>query len=131
MSEGFKGRAFVLKRGDGAMTEVFTTVGGVRTTNLTLNNNPVDVSDNASGWQKMLADGGIQSIEMSLDGIAKNDSAFESLLQDGFDRVSRNVQLVSGNGDIYEGPVVIASIQRSGAHDGAETFSCSLQSDGA
>lgn len=131
MSEGFKGRAFVLKRGNGATVEVFTTVGGVRTTNMTINNNPVDVSDNASGWQKMLSDGGIQSIEVSLDGIVKNNATFGEILQDAFDRVPVNVQLESGNGDVYEGAVVIASLQRSGAHDGAETFSATLQSDGA
>jgi len=131
MAEGFKGRAFVLKRGDGATVEVFTTVGGVRTTNMTINNNPVDVSDNASGWQKMLADGGIQSIEVSLDGIVKNNAVFEALLQDAFDRVPVSVQLESGNADVYQGVVVVASLQRSGAHDGAETFSATLQSDGA
>jgi predicted secreted protein len=131
MAEGFKGRAFVLKRGNGATVEVFTTVGGVRTTNMTINNNPVDVSDNASGWQKMLADGGIQSIEVSLDGIVKNNAVFEDLLQDAFDRVPVSVQLESGNADVYQGAVVVASLQRSGAHDGAETFSATLQSDGA
>ncbi|MCC6912723.1 MAG: hypothetical protein IT566_03380 [Rhodospirillaceae bacterium] len=131
MAEGFKGRAFVLKRGDGGTVESFVTVGGVRTTNMTINNNPVDVSDNASGWQKMLADGGIQSIEVSLDGIVKNSASFEGLLQDAFDRVPVSVQLEAGNGDVYQGAVVIASLQRSGAHDGAETFSSTLQSDGA
>lgn len=130
MAEGYKGRSFLLKIGDGATTEVFTAVGGIQSKSLSINNNPVDVSDDSAGYQKMLADGGIQSIEISGNGIIKNNAQMKALIAAADARTEKNWQIVSGLGDTYEGPFVISSFQRTGNHDGAETFSITLTSAG-
>lgn len=129
-SEGFAGRTFVLKKGDGATVEAYTTIGGARSTNLSINNNPVDVSDASSVYQKMLANGGIQSMEISLDGVCKDNAMFEALELAAVNRTASNYQMNSGSGAKWEGTFVITSFQRTGPHDGAETFSASFSSHG-
>jgi len=130
MAEGYKGRSFLLKKGDGATVEAFTAVGGIQTKSLSINNNPVDVSDDSAGYQKMLNDGGIQSLEISGSGVVKNDAQMKALIAAADARTEHNWQIVSGLGDTYEGPYVISQFQRSGGHDGAETFSLTLVSSG-
>lgn len=130
MSEGYKGRSFLLKVGDGATVEAFTAIGGIQSKSLSINNNPVDVSDDSAGYQKMLADGGIQSLEISGNGIIKNNAQIKAVALAAKNRTVKNWQIVSGLGDQYEGAFVIASFQRTGNHDGAETFSITLSSDG-
>lgn len=130
MAEGYKGRSFLLKVGNGATMEAFTAIGGIQTKSLSINNNPVDVSDDSAGYQKMLPDGGIQSMEISGSGIVKNNAQAKALIAAADARSEANYQLVSGLGDTYEGTFVIASFQRTGNHDGAETFSITLQSSG-
>lgn len=129
-SEGFAGRSFVLKKGNGASPEVFAAIGGARSTSLSINNNPVDVSDASSVYQKMLATGGIQSMEVSLDGVCKDNAMFEALELAAVNRTASNYQMTSGSGAVFEGTFVITSFQRTGPHDGAETFSASFSSHG-
>lgn len=130
MSEGYKGRSFLLKLGDGATVEAFTAIGGIQSKSLSINNNPVDVSDDSAGYQKMLPDGGIQSMELSGSGIIKNNAQIKAVVLAAKNRTVKNWQLVSGLGDQYEGEFVISSFQRTGNHDGAETFSITLTSSG-
>lgn len=131
MSEGYKGRSFLLKLGDGASPEVFTAIGGIQTKSLSINNNPVDVSDDSAGYAKMLADGGIQSMEVSGSGIVKDNTQSRAWIAAAVARTEAHYQLVSGLGDTFQGTFVISSFQRTGNHDGAETFSCTMQASGS
>ena len=128
----YKGRDFVLKMGDGASSETFTTVGGLRTTSLSINNNPVDITNvSSNGWQEMLADAGTQSIELSADGVVSSDTQFATFEQAAHNRTTHNYQLESGNGVTREGSFVISSYSESGAHGDAVTFNVTLQSNDA
>lgn len=131
MAEGFKGRQFLLKLGDGASPEVFVAIGGMQSKSLSINNNPVDVSDDSAGYQKMIPDGGIQSMEISGNGIVKDNTQARALLAAAVARTEKNYQLMSGLGDQFQGTFVISQIQRTGGHDGAETFSLTLMSSGS
>ena len=131
MAEGYKGRSFLLKLGDAASPETFTAIGGIQTKSLSINNNPVDVSDDSAGYQKMLPDGGIQSMEVSGSGIIKTNTEMAALVAAAVARTEKNYQLVSGFGDTFEGTFVISSFQRTGNHDGAETFSITVMSSGS
>ena len=51
-----KGRAFLLKIGDGGGPETFDVVGGMRSTSLRINNETVDVTNKTSGgWRELLS----------------------------------------------------------------------------
>lgn len=132
MTTAYKGRDFVLQMGDGATSETFASVGALRTSSLSINNNPVDISNvSSAGWQEMLADAGTQSIEISADGVVSNETQFPVFEQAAHDRTTHNYKLVSGNGVDREGSFVISSYSESGAHGDAVTFNVTLQSNGA
>ncbi len=123
-----KGRDFLLKIGDGGSpTETFATLGAARTNALALNNNPVDSTTmDGSGVQALMADAGVQSLNITIDGLFKDAAAEESLRAAAFARTQKNFQLAFPNGDVYQAAFVIGEYGRGGSHDGLETFSATL-----
>jgi TP901-1 family phage major tail protein len=123
-----KGRDLLLKIGDGATpTEAFATIGAARTNNMTINNNPIDATTmEDDGVQTMLADAGVQSMSLSIEGVFKDSAAEELLRAQAFARTAVNYELTFPNGDEYAGSFVVQDYVRGGTHDGLETFSCTL-----
>ena len=73
-----KGSAMLMKVGNGGSPETFTTIGGLRSTSLTINNESVDVTNkDSSGKRTMLAAAGVQSISVSGSGVF-TDAASET-----------------------------------------------------
>jgi TP901-1 family phage major tail protein len=127
-----KGSLFLLKVGDGGGPETFTTVGGLRTTRFTVNNTPVDVTNKgSSGMRELLAGGGIQSMSVSGDGVFTDAATEETVRANAAANSINNYQIVSGNGDVWQGAFLITNYGRSGAHTAEETFTISLESSGA
>ncbi len=127
-----KGVLFLLKAGDGGGPETFTTVGGMRATSFQINTTTVDVTNKGSGgMRELLAGGGIQSMSLSANGTFSDSAAEETVRSQAAANSINNYQIVSGNGDEWEGAFQITSYQRSGNFDGDEQFSISLESSGA
>ncbi len=122
-----KGRDFLLKIGDGGGPEVFTAIGAARTNAMVVNNNPVDdTAMGDAGVQSMVIDAGVQSLQINIDGLFKDDASEETLRLAAMDRTINNFQLAFPNGDVYEAAFVIQDYNRSGSYDGLESFSASL-----
>lgn len=127
-----KGRDLLLKIGDGGAPEVFTTIGAARTASITLNNQPVDgTTIGSTGLQELVADAGVQSLKISLDGLFKDSASEERLRAAAFNRTLDNYALFFPNGDSYSAAFVIESYSRGGTFDGLETFSATLARSGA
>lgn len=127
-----KGRDFLLKMGDGGAPEAFTSIGAARTNALVVNNNPVDdTAMGNNGVQTMVADAGIQTLQMNIDGLFKDQATEEAFRAAAMDRTAHNFQLAFSNGDTYEAEFIVQDYNRSGSHDGLETFSASLIRSGA
>ena len=61
-----KGSAFLLKVGDGATTPVYSTVAGLRTTQLSVNGDAVVITNKGSGaWRELLSGAGVRSVSVS------------------------------------------------------------------
>ena len=57
-----KGSAMLMKVGNGGSPETFTTIAGLRSTSLTINNESVDVTNkDSSGKRTMLAAAGVHA----------------------------------------------------------------------
>jgi TP901-1 family phage major tail protein len=126
-----KGRDFLLKIGNGASPEVFATLGAVRTVALTVNNQPVDTTAmDGNGLQTLQADAGVQSMEITLDGLFKDSAAEELLRLAAFNRTSLNYQVILPNGDVYATKFMVREYRRGGSFDGLETFSVALSRQG-
>ena len=75
-----KGSALLMKIGDGASPEVFTTIGGMRSTSISMNDEVVDITNkDSSRARTLLAQGGVNSMTVTGSGVF-TDSASETTL---------------------------------------------------
>ncbi len=128
-----KGRSFVLKMGDGAGSEVFTQVGGIKTTGFQLSGEAVDVTTkDSAGWRALLADAGVKSMSISVDGIFNDSVIEETFRAAAAAQTIHNFQILDGTtGDKWQGAFQITSYSRAGDHNNAVTYSATLESSGA
>ena len=128
-----KGKDILIKIGDGASPENFTTVAGVRTRTLSLNAKTVDAtdSDSTGQWRELLAGGGVKSMAVSGSGIFR-DATTDAMMQAAFFAQSTpDWQLVIPAFGVIQGAFQIAALEYAGQHEGEATFSISLASAGA
>ncbi|MEQ1618834.1 MAG: phage major tail protein, TP901-1 family [Terricaulis sp.] len=129
---GQKGRDVLIKIGDGATTEVFATVAGIRAKVISLNARSVDGTsgESASAWRELIAGAGVKFAAISGAGVFKDAASDATLQSVFFAQSSRNFQLVIPAFGILQGPFLIESLEYSGDHDGEAAFSISLASAG-
>jgi len=122
----------LIKIGNGAGPEIFTTVGGLQASSMKLDNQVLNTSNVTSGnWKQLLANVGISSITISGSGIFTNVASEETIRGYAFNNSIKNYQFVFSNGDYLTGAFQIISYERDGNYDGAETYSLILDSAGA
>ena len=127
-----KGREKIKKIGDGEPSETFTALGAARTNSMRVNNNPVDnTAMDSDGVQSMIGDAGVQTLELTIDGLFKDAASEETLRDAAFTGATVNYQLAFPNGDVMQAPFVIREYSRGGTYDGLETFSAVLLRSGA
>lgn len=127
------GFQFILKVADPTKSPtVFETVGGLRNTQLTINNNPADISNAASaGFREFLPEGGVQEFSLSADGVFDSRTpGARRVFNAAVNRELVEGMVVSGHGDAFIGAFVVQSCQRSGPFQDAEQFSIQLQGSG-
>ena len=131
-----KGSALLLKIGAdntaAASADTYTTVGGGRSTGITMNDEAVDVTTkDSSGIRELLANGGIQTCSISASGIF-TDAASEGTLRTAFASANfSNFEVVLPDLGTYQGKFMISSLEYTGEHNGEVTYSVSLESSGA
>jgi len=127
-----KGASLLLKVGDGASPESFTTIGGLRSTSITLNDEAVDVTNkDSAGQRELLADGGIHTISISGSGVF-TDSASETTLRGKMDASTfTNFQVIVPDFGTYTGAFMVSSLEYAGEFNGEVTYSVSLESSGS
>ena len=127
-----KGKDILLKIGDGAGPEVFTTVAGLRARTISLNARSVDAtdSDSAGRWRELLAGAGVKQASVSGAGVFR-DAASDALIRAAFFAQSAdNWQLVVPDFGTLEGPFLVAALEYAGDHAGEATFALNLASAG-
>ena len=127
-----KGKDILLKIGDGAGPEVFTTVAGLRARTISLNARSVDAtdSDSAGRWRELLAGAGVRQASVSGAGVFR-DAASDALIRAAFFAQSAdNWQLVVPDFGVLEGPFLVAALEYAGEHEGEASFALSLASAG-
>ena len=126
-----KGKTFVLKIGNGATVEVFTTVGGMRSTSISINNTSVDITDKDSdSWQTLLADAGGRSVAISASGIFKDTVSEQTILDAAMAALINNYQIVFEDGGTFEGGFQIETLSYQGDNNDVRQYSLSLKSSG-
>jgi TP901-1 family phage major tail protein len=126
-----KGSSLLLKIGSGSPVS-YTTVGGLRSTSITMNDEPVDVTNkDSSAVRTLLAQGGVSSFTVSGSGVF-TDAASEATLRAAFNAASfSSFQIVVPELGTYTGTFMIASLEYAGEYNGEVTYSVTLESSGA
>ena len=129
-----KGSSFLLKDNS---TGTPATMGGLRSTSMTINGEAVDITtkdSNAfitSGNDKardLLQGGGVRSMSISASGVF-TDSSTENILRGfAFDGAIQNYDLVFSDGSKISGAFLVTSYERAGEFNGEETYSLTLES---
>jgi len=122
-----KGRVVAMSRGVVA-SEVL--IAGVRTKAVSINGEPIDITNDDSGqWRELLEDAGQVAVNMTVSGVAKNHTLLVESLVVG-DRTQSTIFVYTGGGKIA-GQFFLASYAETGEYNGAVTFEAELQSHGA
>lgn len=126
-----KGSALLLKIGSGSPVS-YTTIGGLRSTSITMNEEPVDVTNkDSAGVRTLLAQGGVNSMSVSGSGVF-TDAASETTLRSAFNAASfSSFQIIVPELGTYTGSFMIASLEYAGEYNGEVTYSVTLESSGA
>ena len=125
-----KGSAVLIKQ---TISGTPTTIGGLRSSSLTINEETVDVtSKDSSANRTLLANGGITSMSISGSGVFTDSAAavaFRSAAL-GASTFQTFTFIVPDLGS-YAGLFQVASLEYAGEYNGEVTYSFSLESSGA
>ena len=127
-----QGKALLMKIGDGASPEVFTTIGGMRSNTLTMNDEMVDITNkDSAGARTILAQGGVNSITVAGSGVF-TDSASETTLKGKFNvSALTNYQFLVPNFGTFTGSFMLTTLEYAGEYNGEVTYSFTFESSGA
>lgn len=128
------GSAMLIKVGDGGSPSTFTTIAGLRTKTLTINNETVDVtnSDSQDKARELLAGAGITSMTASGDGVFTDQAVHTTIEQYARQNTQDDYQIVIPGFGTYEGLFQISTFDWGAAdHNGEVPFSLTLESAGA
>ena len=129
-----KGSSFLLKDNS---TGTPATIGGLRSTSMTINGEAVDITTKdsnafiSSGNDKardLLQGGGVRSMTISASGVFTDSSTENNIRGFAFDGSIQNYDLVFSDGSKISGAFLITSYERAGEFNGEETYSLTLES---
>lgn len=131
-----KGSALLLKIGASAAaaaaSDTYTTVGGLRSTSISLNQETIDVTTkDSANARELLADAGVESVSISGSGVF-TDATSEQTLQSVFGGANiPNFEIVLPDLGTYQGKFQITTLEYAGEYNGEMTYSITLESSGA
>lgn len=131
-----KGRLMLIKIGDGVTpTEGFTTLCGLRSKTLTINNAEVDVTSadcDAPGgplWTEVME--GVKRVTVSGNGYFKDEANEATLTTLAMaDTPIGNFQIIVPDFGTFEGAFLVSSVEYGGEQEDGVTYSLSLASSG-
>lgn len=125
------GRGFLVKIGDAGMPEIYTTIAGMRTTALSINNSMVDVTNKDSdGWRELLSGAGARRMSVTGAGVFTNSTAESTLRGKVLDGTIARYEIIFENGDLFTGSFQVTALDYSGDHDGERSYTLALESSG-
>jgi len=127
-----KGSAFLLKIGDGSATPVFTTIAGLRTTQLSIKGAPIDVTNKGSaGWRDLLSGAGVRSVSVAAAGVFMNTAAEVRMRNNALSGIVDDYQLSFDSGGTMTGKFLVAKLDYAGDFSNERSYTIALESSGA
>jgi len=127
-----KGSAFLLKVGDGGDPPDYATVAGMRTTQLSVNGEAVNVTTKDSGgWRELLSGAGVRSVSVSGSGIFTGSAAETRIKSNAMAGLVDDYELSFESGERLRGKFLLTRLDYAGDHNGERTYALNLESSGA
>ena len=127
-----KGSALLVKVGNGASPEVFTTVAGLRDTSISINSEMIDVTNkDSSRVRTLLANAGIKSFTISGSGIFTDGASEQTILTNFSATTFANYQVLVPDFNTFTGAFQVTAIDYAGTYNDAVTYSMTFESAGA
>jgi len=127
-----KGSAFLLKIGDGGAPVTYSTIAGLRTTQLSVNGEAVNVTSKDSGaWRQLLPGAGVRSVSVSGAGIFTGSAAEMRLRDQALAGAIDDYELSFESGERLRGRFLVTRLDYAGDYNGERTYTLSLESSGA
>lgn len=135
MANRVNAKDVLLQVGDGGSpTENFNTIAELKTVNITLNSDTVEVTSKDSGnWRELMTTAAVRSVEVQGTGNLTDDSYANVLWTNYFNENTSNYQiLASGTGGVgtFAGAFQITNLSIDSAERGVGTFNVTLSSAG-
>lgn len=126
------GRAFLLKVGNGGVPLVFTTVAGLRTTQLSINGEMVAItSKDSGGWRELLSGAGVRSVSVSGAGVFTGSVAEVRLKGNALMGTIDDYRLSFESGETLTGRFLVTRLDYAGDYNGERSYTIALESSGA
>jgi len=127
-----KGSAFLLKVGDGAALPSYSTVAGLRTTQLAINGDAVVVTNKGSGgWRELLSGAGVRSVSVSGAGVFTGSAAELRIKANALAGTLDDYELSFESGERLRGRFLVARLDYAGDFNGERSYTMALESSGA
>ncbi len=126
-----KGSAFLLKIGDGEVPVGYSTIAGLRTTQMSVNGEPVAITNKDSGgWRELLSGAGVRSVSVSGAGVFTGSDAEMRIKNHALEGVIDAYELSFEGGDSMRGNFLVTRLDYSGDYNGERSYTLSLESSG-
>lgn len=127
-----KGSAFLLKIGDGESPVEYTTIAGLRTTQMSINGEPVVITNKDSGgWRQLLSGAGVRSVSVSGAGVFTGSAAETRMKNHALSGTIDAFELSFESGEKMQGDFLVSRLDYSGDFNGERSYTLSLESSGA
>lgn len=116
--------------------DVTITIGGKnimgrQSKGISINNEPVDVTDDdSSGFRELMAKPGLKSLDLPISGVIKNREIMNSLMGSADDSQMFATVITYTDGSVLSGNFFWNSYSETGEANGAYTFDSTLLSSG-
>lgn len=126
------GRSAILKYGSGSSPFTYTTVGGMRNTDMSIDPGAVDATNKDSGgFQIMQPGAGVWKGSISAQGLFDSSASLKAVIASAFPpAVAIQAEVIFGNGDTYTGQWVVSNLKRTGTYQDLETYDITIMSSG-
>lgn len=125
-------RVFLLKIKDNGGTPAFVATAGLRTRELKINSELVDVTnaDSTSAWREILDGAGVSSISAGGSGVATDKAGHGEIIEAAIDKSLRDIELIVPGIGKFTGKGKVSSYGLKGEYNGAVMFDLSIESSG-
>ena len=126
-----RGSAFLLKVGNGGSPLVYATVAGLRTTQLSVNGEMVQVtSKDSGGWRDLLSGAGVRSVSVSGAGVFTGSAAELRIKGNALAGTIDDYRLSFESGETLSGKFLVPRLDYAGDYNGERSYTLSLESSG-